>query len=105
VLTNPEKFVSTAGSGWEAALSRYKKTKRIAGERSTERAVTVEFLDAVFTISTTGGYCLIRRPKRKRLTPSFVRHFHRPRLSSESFGRFACSSDGKLRAASNGRRI
>ena len=34
-------------------MARYKKTKRITGERSIERAVTVgEFVDAVFTVST-----------------------------------------------------
>jgi integrase len=46
-------YLFLAANGWEAALARYKKTKRITGERSTERAVTVgEFLDAVFTVST-----------------------------------------------------
>ena len=46
-------YLFLAANGWEAALARYKKTKRITGERSIEQAVTVgEFLDAVFTVST-----------------------------------------------------
>jgi hypothetical protein len=47
-------YLFLAANGWEAALARYKKTKRIAGERNTERAITVgEFLDAVFRVSTS----------------------------------------------------
>jgi hypothetical protein len=46
-------YLFLATNGWEAALTRYKKTKRITKERSIERAVTVgEFFDAVFAVST-----------------------------------------------------
>ena len=56
-------YLFLAANGWEAALARYKKTKRITGERSIEQAVTVgEFLDAVFTVSanrsTIEGYAI-----------------------------------------------
>jgi len=55
-------YLFLAANGWEAALARYKKTKRITGERSIEQAVTVgEFLDAVFTVSTNRS--TIRRRK------------------------------------------
>jgi hypothetical protein len=46
-------YLFLAANGWQAVVARYKKTKRVAGERNTERAITVgEFLDAVFRVST-----------------------------------------------------
>jgi hypothetical protein len=46
-------YLFLAANGWEAAVARYKKTKRIVEERNAERGVTVGvFLDAVFTVST-----------------------------------------------------
>jgi hypothetical protein len=47
-------YLFLAANGWEAAVARFKKTKRVAGERNTERAITLgEFLDAVFRVSTS----------------------------------------------------
>jgi hypothetical protein len=56
-------YLFLAANGWEAALARYKKTKRITGARSIEQAVTVgEFLDAVWTNrSTIEGYAIAFR--------------------------------------------
>jgi integrase len=46
-------YLFLAANGWGAALARYKKTKRVAGERNAEQAVTVgSFLEAVFSVST-----------------------------------------------------
>jgi len=46
-------YLFLAANGWDAAVARYKKTKRIVGECNAERVVTVgEYLDAAFTVST-----------------------------------------------------
>ena len=59
-------YLFLAANGWEAAVARYKKTKRISAERGGERAVTVgAFLDSVFTVSanrsTIEGYAIAFR--------------------------------------------
>jgi len=51
--TARDVYLFLAANGWEAALARYKKAKRIASEHNSEWAITVgEFLDAVFRVST-----------------------------------------------------
>ena len=52
-----------------------------------------------------GSYCLVRRPKRKRLTPAFVRHFHRPRFRQEAMAVSRVALPENCALPGNGHRV